>query len=114
VDHSPEAKRDHHAQVSNKLIVASTSRGMLLNTKHYRDAGTLGGEVLDGLDGGADTGVVGDGLAVKGNVEVAADENLFLSGNLVSHLLHANADDAVLFTRKNMSTRVFRSYALQE
>lgn len=42
----------------------------------YSDAGTLRHKVLDGLDGGADAGVVSDLLAVKGDVQVAADENL--------------------------------------
>ena len=44
--------------------------------KVYRDAGALADEVLDGLDGSADTGVIGDGLAIKGDVEVATDEHL--------------------------------------
>jgi hypothetical protein len=42
----------------------------------YRNASTLADEVLDGLDGGADTSVVGDLLAVEGHVEVAADQDL--------------------------------------
>ena len=42
----------------------------------HRNASTLADEVLDGLDGGADTGVVGDLLAVEGHVEVAADQDL--------------------------------------
>ena len=41
-----------------------------------RDAGTLANEVLDGLDGGADAGVIGDGLPVEGDVQVATKENL--------------------------------------
>jgi len=44
--------------------------------KSHRNASALGHEVLDGLDRGTDTGVVGDGLAVKGHVKVAAHENL--------------------------------------
>ena len=40
------------------------------------DDGALALEVFDGGDGGADTGVIGDLLAVKGNVHVATDENL--------------------------------------
>lgn len=44
--------------------------------KLHRNASALGHEVLDGLDRGTDTGVVGDGLAVKGHVKVAAHENL--------------------------------------
>ena len=42
----------------------------------YGNAGTLGDKILDGLDGGADTGVISDLLAVEGDVEVAADEHL--------------------------------------
>ena len=42
----------------------------------YGNAGTLGDKVLDGLDGGTDTGVISDLLAVEGDVEVAADEHL--------------------------------------
>jgi hypothetical protein len=40
------------------------------------NAGTVVEEVLDGRDGRADPGVVGDGLAVQGNVQIAADEHL--------------------------------------
>lgn len=42
-----------------------------------RDDGTFFDEVFDGGDGRADAGVVGDGFAGKGDVEVAADEDLF-------------------------------------
>ena len=54
------------------------------NVKVYRDAGALADEVLDGLDGSADTGVIGDGLAIKGDVEVAADQDLRLTKRCVS------------------------------
>ena len=40
------------------------------------DLGALADEVLDGGHGGTDAGVVGDGLAVEGDVEVATDEDL--------------------------------------
>ena len=40
------------------------------------DARALLEEVLDGRDGSADSGVVGDLLAIKWHVEVAADEYL--------------------------------------
>ncbi|KAL7551129.1 hypothetical protein ACHAWF_014328 [Thalassiosira exigua] len=40
------------------------------------DDGALVLEVLDGGDGGADAGVIGDGLAVEGHVHVAPDEDL--------------------------------------
>jgi len=40
------------------------------------DDGTLALQVLDGGDRGADTGIIGDGLSVKGNVDVATDEDL--------------------------------------
>ena len=40
------------------------------------DDGALALEVLNGRDGGADTGVVGDFLAVEGDVHVASDEDL--------------------------------------
>jgi hypothetical protein len=41
-----------------------------------RDDGTLRLEVLDGGDGGTDAGVVGDLLAVEGDVDVATDKDL--------------------------------------
>jgi len=40
------------------------------------DDGTLRLEVLDGGDGGTDAGVVGDLLAVEGDVDVATDKDL--------------------------------------
>ena len=40
------------------------------------DLGALADEVLDCGHGGADAGVVGDGFAVEGDIEVAADEDL--------------------------------------
>jgi hypothetical protein len=40
------------------------------------DDGTLLLEGLDGGDGGADAGVVGDFLAVKGDIDVATDQDL--------------------------------------
>ena len=48
----------------------------ILNYCSYRHASALGHEVLDGLNGSTDTGVIGDLLAVEGNVQVTADENL--------------------------------------
>lgn len=42
------------------------------------DPGAVANEVLDGWDGGADAGVIGDVLAVvEGNVEVGAHEHAF-------------------------------------
>ena len=40
------------------------------------NAGALLEKVLDGGDGGPDTGVVGDGLAIEGNVQITTDQNL--------------------------------------
>jgi hypothetical protein len=41
------------------------------------DAGAVVKEVLDGGDGSPDTGVIGDLLAIEGDVKIAADENLW-------------------------------------
>ena len=51
----------------------------------HRDAGAVVHEVLDGLDRGADASVVGDRLAIKGHVQVAADQDLLA---LEVRLLH--------------------------
>ena len=40
------------------------------------DASAIVEEILDGGNRGADTGVIGDSLALQGNVEIASDENL--------------------------------------
>lgn len=40
------------------------------------DDGTLALEVLNGRDRGADTGVIGDGLSVKRNVDIATNQDL--------------------------------------
>jgi len=40
------------------------------------DNGTLALQVFNGGDGGTDTGVIGDGLAVKGYVDVTSDQDL--------------------------------------
>jgi hypothetical protein len=40
------------------------------------DLGSLGDEVLNSGHGGPDTGVIGDGLAVEGDVQVATKEDL--------------------------------------
>ena len=53
--------------------------GAALGTAEVRrdsNASAVVEEVLDGGDRGANTGVVGDHLAIKGYVEIAADENL--------------------------------------
>ena len=55
-----------------------TQQGNHIPAQVGRDsnAGAVVQKVLDGRDGGPDTGVVGDLLAIQGNVEIAADENL--------------------------------------
>jgi hypothetical protein len=57
----------------------------------YGYDGSLGGEVFDGGYGRADTGIVGDFLSVKGNVDIATNE-YFLSlevgfGEVLNRLL---------------------------
>ena len=52
-----------------------------------RDAGTLANEVLDGLDGGADAGVIGDLLSVKGDIDVATDKDLLALELVVGEVL---------------------------
>merc|ERR1719359_953541 len=51
-----------------------------------RHAGALLEQHLDGRAGGADAGVVGDGLAVKRDVEVAADEDLLALEVCLGHV----------------------------
>jgi hypothetical protein len=55
------------------------------------DDGTLRLQVLDGRNGGADTGVIGDGLSVKRNVDITTDEDLlsleFTVGEVLDGLL---------------------------
>ena len=43
----------------------------------YGYDGTLVLEIIDRGDGGTDTRIVGDGFAVEGDVEIAADEDFF-------------------------------------
>ena len=51
------------------------------------DDGALGLEVLDGGDGGTDAGVIGDLLAVKGDVDVATDKDLLALELIVGEVL---------------------------
>lgn len=48
------------------------------------DDSTLVDQVLDGWDGRADTGVVGDGLSVERNIDIATDKDLLSLQFLVS------------------------------
>ena len=53
--------------------------GAILRASQMRadgDLGSLGNKVLDGGDGGTDAGVISDGLSVKGDVDIATDEDL--------------------------------------
>lgn len=52
---------------------------MLLRSAEMRadaDEGAFGEEELDGGEGGADAGVVGDAVVLYGNVEVTAEEDI--------------------------------------
>lgn len=75
------------------------------------DDGTLSLQVFDGWDGGADTGIISDGLSVKRNVDIATDQNLlslqFFIGEVLDGLLSIKNDGAVADTesyRTNMSS----------
>eukprot|EP00968_Pinguiococcus_pyrenoidosus_P000792 scaffold47_cov258-Pinguiococcus_pyrenoidosus.AAC.119 len=62
------------------------------------DLGTLLHEGLDGRHGGADAGVIGDGLAVQGHVEVAANEH-----RLALEVFLGEVADALLGRRRSRS-----------
>jgi hypothetical protein len=70
--------KDQFSKKSVRQRNISCSRGgrICQQGSTYGNAGTLGDKILDGLDGGANTGVISDLLAVEGHVEVAADEHL--------------------------------------
>jgi hypothetical protein len=57
------------------VLVLETSLGPA-KVRRDGNTGAVVEQVLDGGDGSPDTGVIGNLLAIKGNVEIAADENL--------------------------------------
>lgn len=58
----------------------------------YSDDGTLGFQELNGGHGGSDTGVIGDLLSVKWNVNIAADENLLSLQLIISEIFDGLLD----------------------
>ena len=62
------------ARGERELVLGSILRASQVRAD--RDDGSLSLQVFDSGDGGSDTGVVGDGLSVKRNVNITSDQNL--------------------------------------
>jgi len=91
-------KRNGLSEEFSKTLSAGSKREFVLRSilgaaqmRAYGYDGSLGGEVFDGGYGRADTGIVGDGLSVKGNVDIATNKYLLAEeiggGKVLNRLL---------------------------
>ena len=71
------------------------------------DLGTVVGQVLEGRDGGPDTGVVGDGASVQRDVEVGADKH-----DLALEVSLGEVSDRLLGHGRDSATSVVRGLVL--
>ena len=79
---SEELRHALGARAEGELVLRTTLWASQMRADG--DNSTLVDQVLDGRDGRADTGVVGDGLSVERNIDIATDKDLLSLQFLVS------------------------------